>query len=370
MGASTTATVPTNVINVANTATTGGNVTTTLSNVATTGGNASTVVNNTSTGGSNVTVGGTVGTVGTGNIVIGGTGGNVVIGGTGGNILGNVGGNIGGNVLGNIGGNIGGNVLGNVGGNISGNGNVIITTGTTGNVLGNVSIPTGNITSNVVGNVLGNITSTVTPNVFTVINTPNTSSNLANITTTLTTTSTPMQLTAGGLNPGYIAPGDFYKTTSPVQSRFYYGQHPYQTGGPTGQVFDPVLYNTVPEAPRTPWGLQQMAAPLGANPYAPGSAVPAKSAVSPFSPDILKAPSYAAPPAGAMAPVGVQVTPAKTTPISPYVSSGTSTNTATQQLAYDQQLALAAGNNDLYWQLQARIDAAGKPTSTAVPVKP
>ncbi len=128
-------------------------------------------------------------------------------------------------------------------------------------------------------------------------------------------------------------------------------------------MFDPVLYNTVPGAPKTPWGLQQMAAPLGTNvSVAPGTDY--------FSPDMLQAPSYSAPPVGAMGPVGVRVAPVKTTPISPYVGSSTTTNAASQQLAYDQQLALSSGNMDAYWQLQSKIDAAAKPTGTVAPVKP
>ena len=57
-----------------------------------------------------------------------------------------------------------------------------------------------------------------------------------------------------GLNPGWIQPTDFYKTTDPVQSHYYWGGHPYQPG-PT---FNPALYNSSPGAPGTPWGLQQM----------------------------------------------------------------------------------------------------------------
>jgi hypothetical protein len=43
-----------------------------------------------------------------------------------------------------------------------------------------------------------------------------------------------------------------------VAAQYYYGQHPYQTGGPTGQVFDRSLYNQLPNAPVSPYGLQQM----------------------------------------------------------------------------------------------------------------
>ena len=64
-----------------------------------------------------------------------------------------------------------------------------------------------------------------------------------------------------GLNPGFIDAQEFYNTTSPVQSKFYYGQHPYQPG----PVFDPLLYNNVPGAPNQPWGLQQMYTPTDLN---------------------------------------------------------------------------------------------------------
>jgi hypothetical protein len=100
-------------------------------------------------------------------------------------------------------------------------------------------------------------------NVITVINTPNTTPNVSTpITTTLGSSITPLKFASGGLNPGYIAPTPFYSTTNDAQSKFYWGSHPYQTGGITGQVFDPVLYNTVPEAPRIPFGSQAVNQPL------------------------------------------------------------------------------------------------------------
>jgi hypothetical protein len=56
-----------------------------------------------------------------------------------------------------------------------------------------------------------------------------------------------------GLNPGSMlpVPAD-YQTTSPVQSKFYYGPRSYQAG----QTFDPALYASVPK-PAQPYGLQQ-----------------------------------------------------------------------------------------------------------------
>ena len=61
-----------------------------------------------------------------------------------------------------------------------------------------------------------------------------------------------------GLNPGWIAPTPFYNTTSPAQSQFYWGAHPFQTG-PT---FNAQLYNQSSAAPKTPWGIQNIAQPL------------------------------------------------------------------------------------------------------------
>jgi hypothetical protein len=61
-----------------------------------------------------------------------------------------------------------------------------------------------------------------------------------------------------GLNPGYITNVPAQYAPSGVRSQYYYGQKPYQTGGTTGQVFDPTLYRSAPAAPVTPWGLQQM----------------------------------------------------------------------------------------------------------------
>jgi hypothetical protein len=58
---------------------------------------------------------------------------------------------------------------------------------------------------------------------------------------------------APGLNPGLMVPApQDYQTTSPVQSKFYYGPRPYQAG----TTFDPALYASVPK-PAQPYGLQQ-----------------------------------------------------------------------------------------------------------------
>jgi hypothetical protein len=67
-----------------------------------------------------------------------------------------------------------------------------------------------------------------------------------------------------GLNPGFITDvPPQYKTTSPVQSKFYWGGHPYQTG----DAFDPNLYKQSPNAPVTPYGLQELYKPTDINAY-------------------------------------------------------------------------------------------------------
>ncbi len=82
------------------------------------------------------------------------------------------------------------------------------------------------------------------------------------------------QVNNPGLNPGWVQPTPFYNTTSPVQSQYYWGQHPYQPG----PRFDQALYNNVPAAPAVPFGLQQMYTPTDLNAYlsqfTPGPVVP------------------------------------------------------------------------------------------------
>jgi hypothetical protein len=71
-------------------------------------------------------------------------------------------------------------------------------------------------------------------------------------------------ITAAGLNPGWITNvPQQYKTTNMQQSKFYWGQHPFQVG-PT---FNRELYTQSPAAPAQPWGLQQMYTPTNINQY-------------------------------------------------------------------------------------------------------
>ena len=307
------------------------NTTSLPGNIQVPGGNtAGTNVSTEGTGNNIITIGTGTGTgTGTGNgvVTIGGTGtgnGNANIGGTGtGNGVVNVGGTGTGNGVVNVGGTGTGNGNANIGGtgnaNIGGtDGNGIVIVGGTGN--GNANITVANTTSNVstVGNVISTIGNVLTDgNVITVLNTPNTTPNVSTpITTTLGTAITPMTFASGGLNPGWIAPTPFYSTTSPAQSKFYWGSHPYQTGGPTGQVFDPVLYNTVPAAPAQPWGSQAISQPLTSQQIAaivanPGSnnAQQQTQAASTFNPVYT--------PAQSVALTGVNIPTVATAPVAP-----------------------------------------------------
>ena len=63
---------------------------------------------------------------------------------------------------------------------------------------------------------------------------------------------TPTPDTSGMLNPGWIpmaATTPFYQTTSPNQSQFYWGSHPFMRN-----MSDLENYNNIPNAPQQPWG--------------------------------------------------------------------------------------------------------------------
>ena len=310
-GATATATSNNANVSTANTSTTSNTANTsttsaTSNNASVVGGNANVIVGGTTIGGtgSNTTGGNVTLGTGSGNIAtVGGIGanGNITLSTGGGN--GNVG-NLGTGGNGNaIIGGTGGNGNANIGG-VTGNGNVVISgTGGNGNItLGNVTT-NANITTNTFSN-LSNVVSNIFTdgNVITVLNTPNTVGNtLANTTTTINTGQgvNPIKLVSGGLNPGWIAPTEFYDTNSPVQSQFYWGQHPYQQG----TTFNSALYNSVPNAPAKPWGIQQIA---GVDPNT----------------QLQYANNWFNPAAGALAPQAVQVASPRLTPISPYVVSG------------------------------------------------
>ena len=306
------------------------------SNAVSTTNNTTSVAGNIVAAGGNV--GGTSGNVTGANVItVGSTGGNAnvsITGGTGANGLANVGGvggNVGNIVVGNTGGGLANITVGGTGGNgnanignVGGTGNVSGNVGGTGgnvSVVGNVSASgnvTGNTTSNVstIGNVISTIGNIISDgNVITVLNTPNTTPNVSTpITTTLGTAITPLKFASGGLNPGYIAPTPFYNTTSPTQNKYYWGSHPYQTGGPTGQVFDPVLYNTVPEAPKIPFGSQAVNQPLTSAEIAAIVANPGANNAQQNTQAVSTVPAPVAPPTQSIPMIQPVVQPAPVAP--------------------------------------------------------
>jgi hypothetical protein len=60
------------------------------------------------------------------------------------------------------------------------------------------------------------------------------------------------------LNPGMIETTPFYKTTNDAQSKFYWGT---DRALQTGDTFNREAYNDVPNAPKTAWGIQELAQP-------------------------------------------------------------------------------------------------------------
>jgi hypothetical protein len=91
-----------------------------------------------------------------------------------------------------------------------------------------------------------------------------------------------------GLNPGLIGQVQpFYHTTSPVQSQFYWGQHPYMA-----TEADLANYNNIPSAPAVPFGIQTERAPFDVaqfirqniNPQTLAAAQGANPAVGPVAP--------------------------------------------------------------------------------------
>jgi hypothetical protein len=123
-----------------------------------------------------------------------------------------------------------------------------------------------------------------------------------------------LKFASGGLNPGWIAPTPFYSTTNDAQSRYYYGSRPYQTGGPTGQVFDPVLYNTAPGAPAVPFGSQAVNQPLTSAEIA---AIVANPGSNNSQQTTQRASTVAAPVAPAPAPIVVSQPVRQPTPVAP-----------------------------------------------------
>jgi len=136
-------------------------------------------------------------------------------------------------------------------------------------------------------------------------------------------------------------------------------------GYQVGPKFDPVAYNQAPGS-ATPYGLQQLAKPLTQ------AQIADLIAGRPMSQQPVAAPAtrtQAYNPASMITPNAnnvYQLPVIPTTTFSTGTSQAQANNTLRTQLAYDQQIALSIGDNDLYWQIQAKLDALDKATTTNV----
>jgi hypothetical protein len=169
-----------------------------------------------------------------------------------------------------------------------------------------------------------------------------------------------------GLNPGWIAPENFYNTYDPAQSKYNWGTHGYQTG----PKFDARGYNQA-YGNETPWGLQQMAVPLSGQQIA--DIVAGRDlAAGPVVPNANRRDAYNA--ASMVTPNATNTyqlplpTPRATTPTTP--TSTNPANTAQQaeisrQLGANwfnrQQAAAAAGDWETYNDIQQKVNAIINP---------
>jgi hypothetical protein len=169
------------------------------------------------------------------------------------------------------------------------------------------------------------------------------------------------------LNPGFIRPSAFYNTTDPAQSKFNYGMKAFQTG-PT---FNDVLYNTNPNAPDTPYGLQQMAKPLTMqeiNDLILGKGTKAQTVAPatrrvPITDANRNVMNFDYSKVGQL-PVIAPVAPSQVTPTS--ASTSAINAELTKQLGANwfnrQQAAAAAGDWETYYAIQRQVDAIMNPT--------
>ena len=175
-----------------------------------------------------------------------------------------------------------------------------------------------------------------------------------------------MNTNLGYLNPGFIRPTPFYNTTDPAQSKFYWGQHAFQPG----PVFNPTLYNTQPEAPNTPWGLQQMAQPMTSKqimdaflgrPVTTPQVAPAtrRVPITDANRNVMNT-DYSRVGQLPTVPVTGPVTPtqvaATQSPINAEIARQLGTNWFNRQ-----QAAAAAGDWETYYAIQRQVDAIVNP---------
>jgi hypothetical protein len=175
---------------------------------------------------------------------------------------------------------------------------------------------------------------------------------------------TPPQ-TGLGLNAGLIRARPFYNTTNDAQSKFYWGNHGYQTG----TTFNPSLWNQA-EAPMTPWGAQsantamtpaEMASLVAGNFQARGPVAPATRREA-YNPASMVEASQA----------NTYQLPTYKTPTAPIIPTNTSQsnnaqfNQVASVLGSDwlarQQAAANAGDWYTYNQIQAQVNQILNPT--------
>jgi hypothetical protein len=168
------------------------------------------------------------------------------------------------------------------------------------------------------------------------------------------------------LNPGFINPSAFYNTNDPAQSKFNWGMKAFQTG-PT---FNDTLYNTNPNAPDTPYGLQQMARPLTMAEI--NDMILGKTSTTPkVAPATRRVPITDAnrnvmntdysrvgqlPVIAPVAPSQVTPTQTSTSPINAELTRQLGANWFNRQ-----QAAAAAGDWETYYAIQRQVDAIMNP---------
>jgi hypothetical protein len=169
----------------------------------------------------------------------------------------------------------------------------------------------------------------------------------------------------GYLNPGFIKPSNFYNTNDPAQSKFFWGQHAFQPG-PT---FNDTLYNTQPNAPDTPYGLQQLARPLTMDeindmilgkPYTPQTVAPAtrRVPITDANRNVMNTDYSKVGQLPVLAPVVPSQAPTTTTtsPINAEIARQLGSNWFNRQ-----QAAATAGDWETYYAIQRQVDAIINP---------
>ena len=144
------------------------------------------------------------------------------------------------------------NITANVGNANVGNAN--IANANVGNAnIANANVGNANVANANISNIASNVFVPIIPN-------SNVSNNSSNTSTNYNYTGGNVQIPIG-LNPGWVTPSmyqPFYANAGAGQSNYFWGSHPFQGGN----TFNSALYNTVTGAPKTPYGIQQVAGPV------------------------------------------------------------------------------------------------------------